>query len=119
MQIYDKLTDKEFAKIWTDFVYLQEWDDYNDYVEKYGYWNNLDAWSARVSLSNYFEGIGVLIKRELIDPALVDDLMSTGIMGFWGKWGSIVEEYRKDYDNPRMSEYQEYLYNKIRSIVEE
>jgi hypothetical protein len=119
MQIYDKLTDKEFVKDWTDFVYLQEWDDYNDYIEKYGYRNNLDAWSARIGLSNYFEGIGVLIKRELIDPALVDDLMSSGVMGFWEKWGPIVEEYRKDFDNPQMSEYQEYLYNRIKSIAKE
>jgi hypothetical protein len=57
MQIYDKFTNKEYVKDWVDFVFLQEFDDYQEYMEKYGYRNNLDAWASRVAISDYFEGI--------------------------------------------------------------
>jgi len=119
MQIYDKFNDKEFVKDWTNFVLIQDFDNFQDYMDKYGFRNNIDAWSTRVSLSDYFEGIGVLINRKLIDPTLVDDLMSVNVIRFWEKWGPIVEEYRKDFDLPQLGEWQEYLYNRIKSISEE
>jgi hypothetical protein len=52
-----------------------EWDDYEDFMSKYGPDTNLESWSKLISVGQYFEDIGVLVKRGLIDPDLVDDLL--------------------------------------------
>ena len=59
-----------------------EWDDYEDFMSKYGPDTNLESWSKLISVGQYFEDIGVLVKRGLIDPALVDDLLSGPVLQF-------------------------------------
>jgi hypothetical protein len=72
-----------------------EWDDYNDFIEKYGPDTNPDAWSNLISMAQFFEGIGVHVKRGFINPALVDDLLSGPIMQFWEKTRPFFVEMRE------------------------
>lgn len=71
----------------------------------------------RTTIGKYYEGIGVLVKRGLIDPTFVDDLMSSAIMKYWEKYEPIAKEDRKRW-MPMAAEYQEYLYTMIKPIVE-
>jgi hypothetical protein len=57
------------------------------------------------------------VKRRLIDPSFVDDLMSGGIVSFWEKFGPSFLEYRVRMNWPQRGEYVEYLYNQIKPIV--
>ena len=93
-------------------------DNYDDYVAKYGYTANPDAAILHAKVNMYLEGIGVLVKRELIDPSLVDDLMSSIVVIYWEKYRPYVYDYRVRRDLHQMSEYVEYLYNQIKPIVE-
>ncbi|TFH14082.1 hypothetical protein E4H04_10865, partial [Candidatus Bathyarchaeota archaeon] len=65
LQFYNRLTDKQF---FTEFKNTldQEWTDFDDYLEKYGYGPTL--------FDIYLEGVGLLVKRNQIDISLVDDL---------------------------------------------
>jgi hypothetical protein len=116
MQIYDRWSSREITKMEWEFRNW-EWDDFDDYLRKYN--SDVESISVRAVIGKYYEGIGVLIKRGLIDPTLVDDLMSSAILGYWEKWGPIVEEWRVRMGMPQASEYQEYLYNTIKAIAEE
>jgi hypothetical protein len=116
MQIYDRWSSREITKMEWEFKNW-EWDDFDDYMRKYN--SDVESISVRAVIGKYYEGIGVLIKRGLIDPALVDDLMSSAILSYWEKWGPVVEEWRVLMGMPQASEYQEYLYNVIKAIAEE
>jgi hypothetical protein len=94
-----------------------EWDDYHDFIEKYGPDTNPDAWSKLISMGQFFEGIGVLVKRGFIDPALVDDLLSGPIIQFWEKTEPFFVEMREVMKWPQAGEWLEYLYNQIKPIV--
>jgi hypothetical protein len=76
----------------------------------------------RVSFSTiaiFFEGVGVLVKRKLVDPSLVDDLMSDMVLRFWEKFGEPMIKIRQVRDNyPQYFEHVEYLYSVIKPIVE-
>ena len=95
------------------------WTDYDDFIQKYGEANNPEAWSSFQELANFYEGIGVLIKRKLIDPAFVDDLMSGETLWGWVKFGVIVREYRVRKNAPYFYEFWEYLYNAVSAIAHE
>jgi hypothetical protein len=109
MQFYSKLTDKQF---YDEFMTLrtQEWIDFDDYLEKYGYGPTL--------FDIYLEGVGLLVKRNQIDISMVDDLMSSLIINYWRTHGEIMLEMRKRRNMPQVAEWTEFLYNEIMKVAE-
>jgi hypothetical protein len=73
---------------------------------------------AQVKVNAYLEGIGVLVKRGLIEPSLVDDLMSSIVVGYWEKYRPYLLETRVRRNQSMMGEYIEFLYGQIKPIVE-
>jgi len=62
----------------------------------------------------FFEGIGILLKRELIDIELVDDMFTMPINETWLKMKDITSEIRKIRNQPTILEWFEYLYNEMK-----
>jgi len=93
-----------------------EYEDYDDFIEKYGPENNPDVYFRLSSLGTYFEGVGVLVKRNLVDPAMVDDLMSGRIIDFWEAFGPYILAVRERTGDYEAFEHVEFLYNVIKSI---
>ena len=117
MQIFDRLNSKDSRKQLGEFIYVWEWKDYDDFWDKYGPEGNIDDWASFNSFNVYYEGIGVMIKRGLIDPTLVDDIMSGEIIRVWEKFEPIAREWRRRQNWPQAFEWNEYLYNEIKAIV--
>jgi hypothetical protein len=118
MTLYNRFDELEFQKLWNEIMGWQ-WEDFDDFWEKFGSETNLEDFSKITTVSNFFEGIGVILNRKLIEPNLVDDLMSGFILRFWEKIQPIALEYRKRYRWPSAWEWVEYLNNKIKPIFEE
>jgi len=93
-----------------------EYEDYEDFNDKYGVENDPDAYFRMASLGTYFEGVGVLVKRNLVDPSMVDDLMSGRIIDFWEAVGPYFFELRERTGDYEALEHVEYLYDVIKSI---
>jgi hypothetical protein len=70
------------------------------------------------SMQVFFEGVGILVNRKLVDPTFVDDLMSGPIMLVWEKYESINMGIRERYGYPQWQEWQEYLTREIQNIVQ-
>jgi len=117
MQIYDHLYSTECVMqrltIWN-----WDWSDFDDYWEKYGMQLSPEQSTKFISFVGRLEGIGVLVKRNLIDPKLVDDLISGPILRTWEKFGPMIIETRERLDWPQHMEWFEYLYFQIKSIAE-
>jgi len=119
MTIYSKFYDKGFMKDLVDIILNWGWENYDDFMEKYGPWENPESYSTFTACNDYFEGIGVLVKRNLIEASLIDDLVSGLVMMYWDKTESIIREIRVRQNYPQFSEYFEYLYNEVKIIAEE
>ena len=117
MPIYSAYNSDEIMRAYST---IMSWKfvDYDDYLSKYGPEVNLDADIMQRKFNGYLEGVGVLVKRGLIDPSFVDDLMSGRVINYWEKYGGFMREYRVRRDLPQASEYVEYLYNRIKPIAE-
>lgn len=117
MQFYSKWCDKEFARQWQEFQGYM-WSDFEDYMNKYSPDKNIEASSSMLSIGRYFEGLGVLVGRKLVDVDLVDDLMSGTIIRYWEKFEPIMVEYREQMGWPQLGEWVEFLYNQIKPLAE-
>jgi hypothetical protein len=111
MRIYATWESIEFQKAYLKTMDL-EYEDYADFVKKYR--GDFDVRAALTSVGQFFEGLGVLVKRELISMDLVDDLISSNILQAWEKIGVIAEGARKKWGRPQQYEWFEYLYNEMK-----
>ena len=106
MKLYSNFNNIEFQKVWNELL-NREAKDVHDYEEKYG----LAEFTA---VGMFFEGIGILLKRKLIDIDLVDDMFTSPIKWTWEKIKDITLEARKDRNQPEILEWFEYLYNEMK-----
>jgi hypothetical protein len=84
-QLFGMMSDMEFAKGWAEFNYLWEYEDYDDWWKKYGPNENPKAFAHFMTTSIQKEGIGVMVKRGLLDVGLVADWVSGMFMTDWEK----------------------------------
>ena len=115
MSLYQKWGEPEFQDTWFN---MQEWEwrDYDDWQAKYGRTSNPEGYRKFLAMTAYFEGLGVFVKRGLIDPVLVDDMLSRYIVNLWQKLGPIYVEMRRRWSAPTVAEYVEYLYGVVHGI---
>jgi hypothetical protein len=106
MKLYSQFNSLEFQKVWHE-VLKREAKDYYDYEKKYG----LVEFTA---IGIFFEGIGILLRRKLIDIELVDDMFTTPVKWTWEKMKDIALEWRKVRNAPEILEWLEYLYNEMK-----
>jgi hypothetical protein len=114
VDLYNQLTSREFQRMYNDIVYNYEWVDYEDWLRKYGPDANLEAWTSFNSVGYFFDGLGVLVHKKLIDIQLVDDLMSSAVIWLWEKTGPIIQQRRLRRNRPQIWEWVEYLYYRIK-----
>lgn len=114
MGLYEKYRERDFRLLWNQLMFQWEWEDYDDWRQKYGSQANPKAWSINSSMMGFFEGIGVLLKYDLIDIDLVHDLVGNLAIRFWERNKPIVVGQRKQSGIKMWKDY-EYLYNLLKN----
>jgi len=95
-----------------------EYKDYDDFVKKYGSpMAEGQVQSVFAIMGMFFEGIGVLLKNRLVDLNLVIELFTVDM--FWLKMKPLAEGMRKQFNEPRLYERFEYLYNETKKREQE
>jgi hypothetical protein len=118
MQLYETYMDERFQVAEAEMLQDWEWKDFEDFRERYGY-KNPKHYGSFTKEGTFFEAIGVLVNRGMIDITLVDDLMSGSVLFWWNKFGPLNIEIREKMNWPQNAEWIEYLYNRIKVIAEQ
>jgi hypothetical protein len=114
MRVYSALSTKELEEAWYKVLNLK-CKDYTEFVTKYG--DIMSETPENVAFSimaNFFEGIGVLFHKKLVNIDWIEDLMSESIIFTWEKMKPIVEGYRKQYGFKKDLQWFENLYNEMK-----
>jgi len=112
MQIFNRFQEVEFRINFND-VLAREWEDYDGYVRKYGRLTNPEAQARSASIGLFFEGLGVLLKQDLLDIDIVGELMSSPVRLYWEKMSPIIMGMRDRMNREGAMESAEYLYDEI------
>jgi len=116
LRIYERFYDAEFSRQWNWVMFVWEWTDFDDAWNKYGPETNMEAASAFISVARYYEGIGVLVKRKLIDINLVEELTSEYVIRSWEKMGPYFKEARERFKWPHLFQEFENISNELEKI---
>ena len=87
MQIYNRWNTKAMAEQYGRVRYSYDINSYEDWAKLTGYdtgkVTDFNVYSDVQSMANFFEGIGVLVQRGLINIELVEDLLANRVIWFW------------------------------------
>ena len=76
MRIYDKYTETELMRQQMEIINCDcDWTDVEDFWNRYGPEANTEFYTSFGRLAYYFDGIGVLVKRKLVEKDAIYDLM--------------------------------------------
>jgi hypothetical protein len=111
MRLYASFSSNEFQDAWakvraraSDFESI---DDIYDFDEKVGLRE-----VNQVCL--FFEGIGILLQRKLVDTRMVEDLFGGAVARTWEKVKTGVTKARQQLNDPTIYYYFEYLYDEMK-----
>jgi len=94
-----------------------DFEGFENYVKKYG--SDIEVQTALYPVCAFFEGIGVLLHRKLINLDLVDDLLGTPIIWTWKRFEPMIIPWRESANRPQIWEWFEYLYNEMKNREQE
>ena len=120
MQIYNQMNDSGFQAALKKVVPL-EIHSFNEFQELFS-WDSpegLENWSSLDRLVAYYEGVGVLVREELLDVKYVALLICGMTIILWEKFSPFVDEIRRYSNSRRWASEWEYLYNELIKYLEE
>ena len=97
------------------------WEDLDEYLALFDYTNpeTRDNRLAMSVLIGFYEGVGVLVKENLLDIRMVALLMTGPVKEFWEKLESVIEYEREHSNYPRYVSETEYLYKELMKYISE
>ena len=105
VRLYSHFGSRGLQEAW-EKIKTRDCENFSAYMKEYGLLEiNEVGW--------FFEGLGVLLNRKLIDIGLVDDLFSSPVKRAWERMSPIAEGMRKQAQRPQIWEWFEYTYNEM------
>jgi len=90
------------------------WQDYDDFLEKYGPTSNSEMWDSISLWFDAFELYGVYVREGMLDVRLICLTHGGTYLNSWEKYGPIFQEYRIRNDEPRYWIEAEYVYERMK-----
>jgi len=115
VRLYSAFSGKELEEAYLETGYGMEFVDYDDFMKKYGMHGKPSKSAVPLwQVGKFFDGVGVLLRRKLVDIGLVDELFHTEVTVIWEKIKPLVEGRRKELNQPTIYQSFEYLYNELK-----
>jgi hypothetical protein len=109
MRLYATFDSLEFQEAFHR-VYWADFDDYDSAVEALEGKRHVGTY-----LFTFYDEVGVLLRRGLVDFELVDALLGNSARQLWEKVAPVVAEARMRSNDPRLYESFEYLHREMTS----
>ena len=116
MDIYQTYVTKEIHRD-IEIVLKSDFIDFEDWLSKYGPQSNPDGHAKFDSVLSYMEGMGCLVKRGLIDPSYVVELLGLEVLYLHQKYQPVISGLRRA--NPTVYTDFDVLYESVKRYIPE
>ena len=100
-----------------EIVLNTQFTGFEDWLAKYGPKSNPEVHAKFDSVLSYMEGLGSLVKRGLIDPSYVVELLGLEVLYTHQKYSPIITGMRKA--NPTLYTDFDILYESVKKFIPE
>ena len=106
--------------VWVDLMYHQEWKDIDAFIEKYGPVTNPEAYSNLVVILQFYECLGLLVRKKIVDIDLVyEHIGGLRTIRTWERLESLLKAFREISDRPTDWVSFEFLYNELKKYEQQ
>lgn len=113
MNLYQTARSPEFTEMVDHILFRINFTDWKDLEKKIHPDTRSEERTMWFSVLNFYEGVGLLVKRNLLDISMVDELFGVFLVILWEKMGPHEMESRERFNLPNLYSNFEYLYNEI------
>jgi hypothetical protein len=114
VNLYSAFTSDDFLVSMLKVVNL-EFEDYRDFVKKYGSLLSETPISVAVyKIANYFDEVGTLLHRGVFDLDMVFEFLMIPTLTYCDKLKPLIEGFRKETGSKLGFSWFEYLYNEMK-----
>jgi xanthosine utilization system XapX-like protein len=116
MRMYLAMGSEDMNKARLRFLALKI-TTYDDFKEKYGPPFSAEPSQEWIDLDKigwFYNGLGLLVHRQLASVELVEDFLGYGVVIAWERIGPLAYGWRKEYNMPKSFGWFEYLYNEMK-----
>ncbi len=110
-----ELTKPDVIKNLLEVLHL-EWEDFDDFARKYSHTLNVEDSSKRFASWYYWEGLGHLLSRGMIDSETVYEMIGTVVFQHWIKYEPIIRGFRERDGAPESWRWFEYLADEMKKV---
>jgi hypothetical protein len=103
----------EFQKLIYKVTFIDEWNDLQDYFNRYGPEKNLDAYSEHLFVWHLFDTIGFLLEKGVIDLSFLDDVLKGTLLVAWRKFEPVIKMNREKVNQSNLWNQFEYLAGEV------
>ena len=101
LRMSENIAERSGAGVDYSEIMAMQWDNYDDFISKYGVENNPDSYRKRMRIWRQMDVNGLLVRDELIDARAIVDYIGYGQLFMWRKFKDIIEESRRRYGDPQ------------------
>ncbi len=109
LRLYSTWDSLEFQRAFHE-VYWADFRDYDSFLDRVEGRREVGSY-----VCSFYEELGVLLRRKLIDYDLVDDLLGNSAIQLWEKVAAVIREARVRSHDDRLYEHIEFLYGEMAS----
>jgi hypothetical protein len=91
MQIFDRVSNKDFTRNWGETNYFWKWTDDEDYWKKYG--ANPEEYPKAKNVIDTYEGIGAILENKLVDPKMIYGVLRADPILYWEKFSPLMKKF--------------------------
>jgi hypothetical protein len=116
MHLFDRYREKD---TWRDGyeLFQMDWKDLDEFFQKYDSSVNMDNFEKRYSIWTFFDGLGMLLKKGLVDKEMIYYLMGGySVYWYWSKFGDVIRESRIRLNSPDHMVMFEYLAGEMKKM---
>ncbi len=106
---------KEYIRTLFELSTRTDWETVEEYMEKYGRWENPEAGVDFTYIASIYNNMGVLYKYEDVDPEFLFELYpASAIIRLWEQFEPVIQVIRGRTQNPNHLKPLELLYLEAR-----
>lgn len=117
MTISQTKSSPEFQKLIYRVTFIDQWKDLEDYFNRYGPENNLDAYSEHAYVWQLYDTVGFLLMKKVIDLSFLDDVLKATVLAGWNKFEPVIKVNRQRANQPNLWNQFEYLADEVKNAT--
>jgi hypothetical protein len=112
-QIYNRWNSRDVVKSYGLVRYRHQLKSNDELLDQNGLLKDPELYTDYQTLNNFFEGLGVLVKKGMVDIGWVEELFAGRIIWYWEHLEPLYMDARKRLNDPTQYSNIEYLYNEM------